>query len=102
MKEFDLIEVYGSGRNAHFLPNTKQLDDYVYKELMKICTKEDFKLWIGIYRQYSKWGILEKYYQLGMSEFSWYDIHLLLCCKQNFKILLKQRDRFLKNKRSKY
>lgn len=103
MKEFNLIEIYGNGRELHFLPNSKELNLYMEEELKKICIDEkELSLWLGIYKVYSQWGLLEKCYQLGMSRFSWYDINLLLHCTERFKLLTKQRDKFLKNKRSTY
>ena len=102
MEERRLVAIYKIGRNKGYLPNTEDLNKFVYDELINECWGKDelLDLWYTIYGTYSKSGILEKCYQLNLKDFSWCDVHNLMV-ENNQRTLKSAYGKYLKNRRSK-
>lgn len=105
MNESKLIQIYKIGRDKGLLPNSQELNEFIYDELINECwnSSELLDLWYTIYGSYSKSGILEFKYQNRMSKnnFTWMEIKFLL--EESTNTTTKKRyQKYLKNKRSKY
>lgn len=103
MTELELIRIYNVGRMRGLLPNTEDMNKYVYDELINATPKE-YDTWYLIYGTYSSSGILEKCFQCNLNSFAWSDVKdlLLIDSTQKQKTFNKKYLKYLKNKRSKW
>ncbi len=101
MTEQELIKIYKVGRKLGYLPNSIELNSFVYDELINKTKYVD--TWYLIYGTYSSSGILEFKFQNAKSKnfFTWQEVKYLMEDKTN-NYYTKMYTSYLKNKRSKY
>lgn len=101
MSELGLIQIYNEGRLKGMLPNSVELNEFVWDEL--INKTKYYDTWYSIYSTYSSVGMLEYCFQNNCNSFTWRQIEQLFKSdKSNRDVILKKLyGKFLTNKRSK-